>query len=400
MNHKELLLATLKGEPTPCIPYLPRLDLWYNANALAGTLPPKYKNATLREITDDLDLGYHAVIPQFRDFCSADGDVDIGLGIYHLRALPYRIELHNVERKVTRLPDGLMVVEYQTAHGTLRTRVYFDDQMKKSGATISVIREHAVKGLDDFKALAYIFKNIEIRPDYSDYEEFRKNVVGHRGLAVVCASVWASPMHYLLKELMSVEDFYFALTDYPDEMRALAVELTPFCDRLFAVAADSQAELVLCGANYDSSVTTPPFFNEFIAPVLKKRAAVLHAQGKYLVTHTDGENVGLLDRYLDSDFDVADSICPAPMTSLTLQAVKEKFAGKISIWGGIPSISVLESSMSQYDFEKYIDQLLGGIGRGDHLIFSIADTTPPAARFDRILYLQKKIKEFGPVKPA
>ena len=54
MNHKELLLATLKGEPTSCIPYLPRLDLWYNANALAGTLPPKYKNATLREILSRL----------------------------------------------------------------------------------------------------------------------------------------------------------------------------------------------------------------------------------------------------------------------------------------------------------------------------------------------------------
>ena len=43
MTHKQHMLATLRGEPTHAIPYAPRLDLWYNANKLAGTLPAKYK---------------------------------------------------------------------------------------------------------------------------------------------------------------------------------------------------------------------------------------------------------------------------------------------------------------------------------------------------------------------
>jgi hypothetical protein len=59
---------------------------------------------------------------------------------------------------------------------------------------------------------------------------------------------------------------------------------------------------------------------------------------------------------------------------------------------------VLENSMSNYEFEKFLDMTLAGIGSGDHIILSIADTTPPAASFERILKIAEKAKQFGPVR--
>ena len=50
-----------------------------------------------------------------------------------------------------------------------------------------------------------------------------------------------------------------------------------------------------------------------------------------------------------------------------------------------------------FEFEKYLDMTLESVGKGDHMIFSIADTTPPGAEFDRILTIAKKTAEFGPV---
>ncbi len=67
MNNKQRMLAVLDGQTVDKIPYVPRLDLWYRANQLAGTLGRKYKNASLIQIVDDLDLGFHAVLPNFRD---------------------------------------------------------------------------------------------------------------------------------------------------------------------------------------------------------------------------------------------------------------------------------------------------------------------------------------------
>ena len=57
MTPKERILAALKGQPTDTLPFIPRLDIWYNANSRNGTLPAPYQHATLREMVDDLGLG-------------------------------------------------------------------------------------------------------------------------------------------------------------------------------------------------------------------------------------------------------------------------------------------------------------------------------------------------------
>ena len=49
MSHRQTMLDAIAGRPTDRIPYAPRLDLWFRANQRAGTLPAKYRNATLRD---------------------------------------------------------------------------------------------------------------------------------------------------------------------------------------------------------------------------------------------------------------------------------------------------------------------------------------------------------------
>ena len=66
MTKKEQLLHAFRGEPVDELPFLPRLDIWYNANKARGTMPEKYKNATLKEMVEDLGLGYHYIIPNYK----------------------------------------------------------------------------------------------------------------------------------------------------------------------------------------------------------------------------------------------------------------------------------------------------------------------------------------------
>ena len=204
-------------------------------------------------------------------------------------------------------------------------------------------------------------------------------------------------MHFIQRELMPLELFFYEMYDHPDELAHLAEQVGVYYDRLLAVASSSSAEVLMLGANYDASVTYPPFFAEHIAPTLRSFADMLHQRGKYLLTHTDGENTGLLEHYVDSHIDVADSICPAPMTKLTFREVRDFFAGRVTIMGGIPSVSLLAESMSDAQFATFLDGFFENIGRGDHLILGISDTTPPAADFDRILKIGKRVDAFGPV---
>ena len=398
MTVKERILATLQGKPTDVIPFVPRLDIWYNANSKASTLPHPYEKATLQEITDELGLGYHAIVPTFKDFIDSDGDLDVGLGLYHLKNHPYRLRFHNIKRSYRRDASGKLCVEYETPKGKITTTVVHTEEMKKSGMTLYVIREHAIKSYEDYAAMAYILENAEVVPYYDDFAKFKDEFIGHRGVAVALSAMFAGAGHYLVKELMSIDTFYYEMIDRPDEMTAFVQAIKPFCNKLFNAALNSPAEIVLSGANYDTSITAPNMFEEYILPDLQEQSERLHSVGKYLATHTDGENTGLLPLYARAGFDIADSICPSPMTKISLEETRRVFENSnITIWGGIPSISVLESIMDDYTFEKLIDDTFSCIGAGNRMILAIADTVPPATKFERILHIAKKAREFGPV---
>ena len=400
MTNKERILATLRGEPTDVLPFVPRLDNWYYAHEATNTLPDAYKHATLREFADDLGVGFHSIIPNFKGW-RKDGyaDLHVGLGIYDLELSPWRVEFHNVG--ITEEYDaahGQRHVVYDTPKGKISTTTVYTHDMLEGGITLQVIKEHALKSSDDYEALAYIFENAEVIPTYDAYSEYRENYIGDRGVAVALAAMWASAGHYLIKELMGFQDFYLERFDDEEAMDALITRLTPFCNKLFDAALNSPAEVILSGANYDTTFTSPAIIEDLVVPELRRQCDIAHSKGKFIATHTDGENTKLLEHYVAAKIDIADSICPAPMTKVTLKETRDAFADKITIWGGVPSIALLKETVSDDEFYKIVDYTLEAIGRGDHMIISVADTLPPAADFERLLYLKKKVEEFGPVR--
>ena len=394
MTHRERMLATLRGEPTDCIPWAPRLDLWYNAHRRAGTLPAEYANAALCEITDDLGFGFHAIVPAFKDLRSPDDDIHRALGIYNLWTMPCRTRFENVDVRVTRSGDETHT-EYRTPAGNLSTTVLYNDAMRDAGISITHVTEYPVKDSRDYAAMEYLFRNAYVDLNEEGYGEYAERV-GDRGIAAGFLCSAAGPMHLLQRELMPMELFYYETYDHADELAACAEGIGVYFDRMFDAVARSSADALLLGANYDAGVTYPPFFREHIGPWLKRFARLLHAQGKFLITHTDGETTGLLDCYLESEIDVADSICPAPMTKLTFKEVRDRFAGRISIMGGVPSVSLLRNSMSDREFDAFLDRFFEELDGGDHLILGISDTTPPAADFGRIRRIGDRVRAFGP----
>lgn len=394
LSYRQKMLKTIKGEEIKEIPFVPRLDNWYMANKLKGTLPAKYQKATLMEITRDLNVGFHAVMPDLQGYQDPLDDVDRALGIWRVRDLPYRIILNGVQRNVF-YEDDERVVEYLTPYGKVRARTRYSQKAREAGITITDILERLIKDEDDFKAVAYIYENAEVLPQYDLFQE-RVDQIGERGLAVALVNFAASPMHAIHRYLMKFEDFFIKLMEEPETFESLVAKIQGFYDKLFAVAVNSPADIIFLGANYDRNITPPPFYEKHILPSLQKYSKKIKEQGKYLLSHTDGENDGLLELYNKSGIDIADSVCPAPMTKLPFMEYKKVLNNNITIWGGIPSVAVLDNSMSEYDFDKFIDNFFSEqIGDGKQIILSIADTVPPAANFARVEKIAKICQDYN-----
>jgi hypothetical protein len=312
--------------------------------------------------------------------------------------MPVRTVFEGVE--VTRRVDGDRTrVEYRTPAGRITTTTVYTDEMRAAGITITHVEEYAFKDAGDYEALGYLFEHARVESNADGYDAFAEHV-GDRGIAVGYVSAAASPMHLVQRELMPLDTFFYEMHDHPDELARLVEQIDGYWRQLLSTAAGTNAEVLLLGANYDAQVQYPPFFAEHIAPGLKAFAEELHARDKLLLTHTDGENRGLLGHYLDCGIDVADSVCPKPMTSMTLGEVRAAFAGRITIMGGVPSVALLAEAMSEREFDMFLDEFFDEIGGGDHLILGISDTTPPQAEFNRILKIGKRVEAFSPPSTA
>ena len=128
MNWKERILSTIKGKPTDSLPFVPRLDLWYKANKHNNTLPDIYSNATLEDITDDLQIGYHSVIPDFRDFTKESDNMGFALGMLNLNNSSYRIDFSNIDYEID-IKEDFTTVKYFTPDGEITTKALYDERL-------------------------------------------------------------------------------------------------------------------------------------------------------------------------------------------------------------------------------------------------------------------------------
>ena len=95
-----------------------------------------------------------------------------------------------------------------------------------------------------------------------------------------------------------------------------------------------------------------------------------------MLCHTDGENFGLMDLVRDSGMHIAESICPAPMTRVTLAEYYRHWSGQLTLFGGIPSTIVLPET-GEAQFEACLDELFRAVAPGTRMVVGIADQVPP-----------------------
>ena len=397
MTHRERILATIRGEQTDRIPWAPRMDLWCIALRARGTLPRQFEGLNTAAIADVLDVACHAVRADYTLPRNPNDLVLRGLGIDNHPDYPYRVELRDFSVAFQFDPDNLRS-RFQTPVGEVTTHLQQTQEMKQNGISLPFVRDYAIHSPDDFEAIAQIFDHLAVIPTPEAYERFQQRV-GERGIAVASGPIAASPIHLILHELVAMDQFFYLYHDEYEAMYELGQRMQPFFEACLEALLSCSAEVVFWGGNYDQNLTWPPFFESEIAPWLQRVSEAAHRAGKYLLTHTDGENEDLLPLYPACGFDVAESVCPAPMTRCSLAEVREGMAPETTGWGGIPSVALLDESMDDAAFEAYLDALFAPLDGGDHLILGVSDNVPPDANLARMERIKERVEDFGPVTP-
>ena len=394
MTHRERILKAIRGEMPDRLPFAPRLDLWYTANAESGTLPAKYKNYTFDEIARAEGWALHKINPEYQKARKPEDNLHWALGILSSKESVFGFRFPPEVDIEVKQSHGRTKIAYHTPLGSVRTTTVYTEEMRKAGVSSFWIEECAIKGEKDYRPVGYLFENLKLYRDDRDFLQWKADI-GEDGVPFTLAGRAASPMHHIQKYFVDATNFYFHYHDFGREMRALAESLGNFFDQIIPLVGDSQAEVVYWGANFDDMITYPAFFEKEIVPWIRKAADLLGARGKFVSCHCDGENLGLMDLIRDSGMHIADAITPAPMTKVPIEEYYRRLSDRLTLFGGIPSILLLRESTSDEEFEAYLDHLFKAVAPGRRMILGIADSTPPKAVFERLVRIGEKVEKEG-----
>jgi hypothetical protein len=194
----------------------------------------------------------------------------------------------------------------------------------------------------DLEALRYLL----IPPKTDDIAAFRQ--VARQGLAftqqhgMLASGGWGVGAD-MVGWLCGLENMVYLAIDAPEFLEHLFELIGEWNRQRMAVILESGVDLYIRRGWYECcQFWSPALYRQFIFPHLKREAAMAHQAGckfGYIVTMS---TTPLLDMFIEAGIDVLIGVDPSPAAKNNLPLMKEKFRGKICIWGGIDAAHTIE----------------------------------------------------------
>ena len=386
MNWKKSFYDVINNKKPQVISFIPRFDLWYNVHSQKKPKPGILEGInSLNEFSRSLGLIPYSNIPDF----TAGGDIKRvihrSLGFYNLKQCPYKISFGRTKVNFKH-KDSYTYVEYITPIGSIDTEFIFTEEMKKSGASISWIKKRLITKKEDYKICKYIFDDMVVEENYKEFDEYIKEQ-GDDYIPIAYGILAVSGMQHIMRDFLEVTDFFLHFMDNRKELEMLAGSIDKKIGDIIKILAKSGADIILVGANFDSTVTYAPFYKGYILPKFKEYSNILHENNKKIISHCDGENDSLWELYIDSDIDILEAVAIKPMVKQSLEEIVNIIGDRAVIWGAVDSIALLDDSMSDSIFRKYVENIVD-IAKENRIILGISDTAPVNMNIDRVLYIR------------
>ncbi len=193
-------------------------------------------------------------------------------------------------------------------------------------------------------------------------------------------------------DLMGVEQAIYAIMDYPETVEEYFDALRECHFRLIDVINESPIHIINFGDNIHSGTLSPSLFEEYVLPEYKLRCERLHKAGKFICSHFDGDNRGLMEYYQETGLDGVEAITPVPQGDVTLEEMHEALGDNMYLLDGIPAVyfdAIYPVEVLEDCVRKILDMF------APHLILGISDEISSTGDIERIRLVGKMVDEYN-----
>ncbi|MEW6357930.1 MAG: uroporphyrinogen decarboxylase family protein [Planctomycetota bacterium] len=352
-NFAELHRQVVFGQSGGRIIWQPRIGCWVNDKRFAGEkLPEPFDGMTMPQIFRELK-------------CSAR--------IYQYNACFKRAEHPAVRVTQRALNETDAATTIETPVGK---QVWIGRKSKSNPHVIHVKWEIATE--EEMKVATWRTENATWAWDQAKFNQLRAEW-GDLGAPTMYMP--RINIQDLFINTMGVQNGIYALYDWPDTVRAYFRALDECHSRLIDVINESPVDIINFGDNIHCATLPPDLFREFVLPAYHKRCDKLHAAGKFVHAHWDGDTKALLPLARETKLDGIEAITPKPQGDVTLEEVKDALGDDLFLIDGIPAI-LFDPYFSVAELEDFTHRLIEMFA--PKLVLGISDEISSTGDIERI----------------
>ena len=196
-------------------------------------------------------------------------------------------------------------------------------------------------------------------------------------------------------EKMGVEKGVFALLDWPDTTAAYFRALHESHDRLIDVINASPIDIINFGENVHSATLSPDLFRRYHLPECQHRCERLHAAGKFVCSHWDGDCGPLLPFARETGLDGIEAITPKPQGDVTIEQIHEALGEDMFLLDGIPAV-YFDETFPVETLVKCTERIIELFA--PKLVLGISDEISSTGDIERIRIVGDIVNEYNKTK--
>lgn len=361
--HRRVVRRTSGGQ----VIWQPRIGCWITDKRFAGEpLPPPFDNLSYPDMFRELH-------------CSAR--------IYEFNACFKRIEdaRVRVRRETLNEVDTMTVIDTPVGKQTPVHR-----RTSSSHARIQVRRE--IESEEEMRVALWRTEHTTWAWDQATYDRLLAEW-GDLGLPTMYMP--RVTIQDLFINTMGVEKAIYALHDYPDTVHAYFRALDECHDRMIDVINESPLEIVNFGDNLHGGTLPPGLFCRYVLPSYQHRCERLHAAGKFVHAHWDGDTKPLLPLAQETGLDGLEAVTPVPQGDVTLADIKAGLGDRMFLLDGLPAV-YFDETFTEDRLIECTNRLLDLFA--PKLILGISDEISSTGDLERIRTVGRIVDDYNAAK--
>jgi len=213
---------------------------------------------------------------------------------------------------------------------------------------------------------------------------------GQKAISAICRDAFFNPAF-----LRGTEQFLVDMIERPKFVHelievALSYDI-PAMRRMVAAGAD----VIVFGDDYadkNATLMSPKHFREFVLPGLQRCVDAAHEAGAYVVKHTDGNIMGVIDMIVETGIDALNPL--EPQAGMDIALIKERYGGRIALIGNI-DCGYLLSQAPVEEVRRVTRRTIETAKPGGGYCLSSSNSIHSSVRPENFLAMVETLREFG-----